>query len=126
MKDYKWKSSVSDLIQQYIDFKHISGMKFENQERWLQHFDHFFYYNGHEGRAITKEILFPFLYEQSGSVSVKCAKETLFCDFARFLSNRGYHAFILTPRYTLPKSRCTHSVDIFRRYRRKTWRIFSL
>ncbi len=105
MKNYEWKSSVSDLIQQYIDFKHLSGMKFEKQEHCLQRFDHYFYYNGHEGRAITKEILFPFIYEQDSSVWGKYIKETLFSDFARFLTNRGYHAFILTPRYTIPKSR---------------------
>ncbi len=38
MKNYEWKSSVSDLIQQYIDFKHLSGMKFEKQEHCLQRF----------------------------------------------------------------------------------------
>lgn len=105
MKNYEWKSSVSDLVCQYIEFKRLSGMKFEKQERCLQHFDHYFYYNGFEGQKITKEILFPFIYEQNNSVSIICMKERLFADFARHLTERGHHAFVLTPQYELPRSR---------------------
>ncbi len=104
MKYYEWKSSVSDLIKQFVNFKHLSGIKFEGQERCLQHFDHYFYYNGFEGRAITKEILLPFIYEQDNSVSMICMKERLFAEFAQYLSDRGFHAFVIKPRYTIPRS----------------------
>ena len=104
MKYYEWKSSVSDLIKQFVNFKHLSVIKFEGQERCLQHFDHYFYYNGFEGRAITKEILLPFIYEQDNSVSMICMKERLFAEFAQYLSDRGFHAFVIKPRYTIPRS----------------------
>lgn len=99
MRNYTWKCSISDEIEKYIDFKQLSGLKFEAQERCLQHFDHYFYYNGYEGKALTKDILDPFLYEQDEAVSTICKKETLFLDFAHFLRDRGFHAYMPKPRY---------------------------
>ena len=41
MRDYEWKSGLSGLIKSFIEMNHLAGLKFEQQERFLQHFDHF-------------------------------------------------------------------------------------
>ena len=57
MRDYQWKSTLSGLIQSYIHTKHMTGFRFQCQERYLQHFDHFHYYNGYQGQELTKTMM---------------------------------------------------------------------
>lgn len=104
MKNYVWKSSMAPLISQYLEIKHLSGLKYEQQERCLQHFDHYFYYNGYEGDALTKEILFPFIYEQDEAESTIRNKENLFADFAKYISDRGHYAYMFVPQYEFRRS----------------------
>ncbi len=62
MKDYTWKSTVSNQIQSYIALQRTAGFKFITQERILQHFDHYFYYSGYQGTQLTKDLISDFIY----------------------------------------------------------------
>lgn len=99
MKNYVWKSSIAPLISQYLELKHLSGLKYEGQERCLQHFDHYFYYNGFEGCSLTKEIMFPFIYDQNEADSTIHFKERLIADFAGFVADRGHHVYPIVPKH---------------------------
>ncbi len=92
------------MIVQYLDIKHTAGFKYERQERCLQHFDHYYYYSGYEAIAFTKESIEPFLYRDDEELSTWCSKETLITDFARFLNERGYTAYIPVHRHEWKRS----------------------
>lgn len=47
MKNYEWKSSLSEYLRRYIAFKKASGLKFARQEALLQFFDRFHFYGGY-------------------------------------------------------------------------------
>ena len=69
MKDYKWKSALAPMIGKYLDMKRMAGFKYDAQERFLQHFDHFYYYSGYEDVSFTKHSITPFLYRQDESTT---------------------------------------------------------
>ena len=92
MKNYIWKSAFASLINQYIEMKHLAGLKFIDQEVHLQHFDHYLYYSGYEGTALTKDILFPFIYDQGESEYTMHTKENLFLDFSKYIVGKGHYA----------------------------------
>ena len=99
MKNYIWKSAFASLINQYIEMKHLAGLKFIDQEVHLQHFDHYLYYSGYEGTALTKDILFPFNYDQGESEYTMHTKENLFLDFSKYIVSKGHYAYTFAPIY---------------------------
>jgi integrase len=99
MKNYIWKSAFASLINQYIEMKHLAGLKFIDQEVHLQHFDHYLYYSGYEGTALTKDILFPFIYDQGESEYTLHTKENLFLDFSKYIVGKGHYAYTFAPIY---------------------------
>lgn len=105
MRNYEWKSSLSEQIKAFIDLNRLSGLKFEQQERFLQHFDHFCFYGGYEDGILTKEMLESFIYGNNESEWTLHNKEILMYRFAQFMEQRGYHAYLLVPRIKFPKSR---------------------
>ena len=54
VRDYEWKSSLSSLMKSFIEMNHLAGLKFEQQERFLRHFDHFCFSNGDAGGTLTR------------------------------------------------------------------------
>ena len=96
MKNYIWKSAFASLINQYIEMKHLAGLKFIDQEVHLQHFDHYLYYSGYEGTALTKDILFPFIYDQGES---EYTMQNLFLDFSKYIVGKGHYAYTFAPIY---------------------------
>lgn len=99
MKDYGWKSTLAPMIADYLAVKRLAGFQYNNQERCLQHFDHYYYYSGYDAIPFTKESIAPFLYDQDEAASTRSKKETLLADFARFLNDRGYRAYIPIPKH---------------------------
>ena len=99
MKNYIWKSAFASLINQYIEMKHLAGLKFIDQEVHLQHFDHYLDYSGYEGTALTKDILFPFIYDQGESEYTMHTKENLFLDFSKYIVGKGHYAYTFAPIY---------------------------
>ena len=104
MTGYIWKSSLAPMIGKYLDIKHAAGFKYVQQERCLQHFDHYFYYSGYDAVAFTRESIEPFLYREDEELSTWCMKETLIADLVRFLNDRGYRAYIPAHRHRWKRS----------------------
>ena len=100
---YKWKSGFAEAAQNYISLKQQTGMKFETQERYLRHFDTFYYSNGFEGSTLTKEIVNDFIYDPNERPGTHYNKEVLMRDFAMYLADRGYHAYIVEVKTKLPR-----------------------
>ena len=85
---YKWKSGIAEAAQKYISLKQQTGMKFESQERYLRHFDTFYYRNGFEGSTLTKEIVNDFIYDPNERPVSHHNKEVLMRDFAIYLAGQ--------------------------------------
>lgn len=108
---YEWKSGFAEAAQNYISLKQQTGMKFEIQERYLRHFDTFYYSNGFEGSTLTKEIVNDFVYGQNERPVTHHNKEVLMRDFAMYLADRGHHAYVVEVKTKLP--RCKFVPHIF-------------
>lgn len=108
---YKWKSGFAEVAQNYISLKHQTGMKFEIQERYLRHFDTFYYSNGFEGSILTKEIVNDFIYNPNERPVSHHNKEVVMRDFAIYLTDRGYHVYVAKVKTKLP--RCKFIPHIF-------------
>jgi integrase len=100
---YEWKSGIAKTAQDYILLKRQTGMKFEAQERCLRHFDAFYFTNGFEGTALTKEIVQDFIYDKNERPVSNHNKEVVMRDFAMYLNDRGYKAYIAEIKTKLPK-----------------------
>ena len=62
---YEWKSGFAQVARDYIALKRQTGMKFEQQEWHLRHFDAFYYCHGFEGAVLTKAIAHDFIYDEN-------------------------------------------------------------
>ena len=100
---YEWKSGFAKIAQNYISLKQQTGMKFEIQERYLRHFDTFYYSNGFEGTTLTKEIVNDFIYDPNERPVTHHNKEVLMRDFAIYLADRGHHAYVAKIKTKLPR-----------------------
>jgi len=100
---YEWKSAFAKSLQNYVSLKKQSGMKFEIQERHLRHFDSFYYRNGFEGFNLTKEIVNDFIYDPNERPVTHHNKEVVMRDFAVYLVDRGYPAYVATIKTELPR-----------------------
>ena len=99
---YEWKSGIAEVVKNYISLKRQTGMKFESQERYLQHFDTFYYVSGFEGIYLTKEMVQDFIYSKNERPSSHHNKEVVMRDFAIYLKDRGYHAYVTEINTKLP------------------------
>lgn len=102
---YDWKSGFGEAAQNYISLKRQTGMKFEQQERYLRHFDTFYYGSGFEGAVLTKEIVNDFIYDKNERPVSHHNKEVVMRDFATYLADRGYIAYVAEIKTTLPRSK---------------------
>jgi len=102
---YKWKSAFAEALQNYISLKQLSGLKFERQERYLRHFDAFYYNNGFDGDILTKEIVNDFIYDRNERPTSHRMKEVIMRDFATYLTDRGYRAYIVEVKTTFRRSK---------------------
>jgi integrase len=100
---YIWKSGFAEAAQNYISLKKQTGLKFESQERYLRHFDAFYYGSGYEGLHFTKEIVNDFIYDPNERPSSHYNKELTMRDFAMYLSDRGYCVYIPDIKTVLPR-----------------------
>lgn len=100
---YEWKSDLAEAIQNYISLKQQTGMKFETQERYLRHFDSFYFNNGFDGVTLTKELVNDFIYDKNERPGSHRNKELVMRDLGGYLSDRGYHAYIADVKTELPR-----------------------
>ena len=100
---YEWKSDLAKTILNYVSLKRLSGMKFEEQERYLRHFDTFYFKNGFDGITLTKEMVTDFIYKKNERPGSHRNKELVMRDFAIYLVDRGYHAYVAEVKTELPR-----------------------
>jgi len=100
---YEWKSGIAEAAQNYISLKRQTGMKFEGQERYLRHFDTFYYVNGFDGVGLTKEMVQDFIYDKNERPVSHYNKEVIMRDFALYLKDRGYSAYVTKINTKLPR-----------------------
>lgn len=105
MRDYDWKSDFGPLLQEYLRFKRTTGFKFEAQECHLQHFDHFYYYNGYQGIVLTKTVLNEFIYQRQERPATHHNKEIIMNQFAAWLLGKGLKAYMPAVKTQVPASR---------------------
>lgn len=101
---YEWKSDLASIIQKYVKEQKQTGLKFEQQERYLRHFDSFYYFNGYTGIQLTKPMLSTFIYNAEERPVSHYNKEVVMKNFARYLNNHGYSAYVPEIRTVLPRS----------------------
>jgi integrase len=101
---YDLKSDLKDIISQYIKEKQKTGFKFERQERYLRHFDSFYFYNGYNGINLTKPMLNEFIYNKQERPVSHYNKEVVMKNFALYLKNHGYDVYEPQIRTVLPRS----------------------
>jgi integrase len=101
---YEWKSDLANIIQKYVKEQQQAGLKFEQQERYLRHFDSFYYFNGYTGVQLTKPMLSTFIYNAEERPHSHYNKEVVMKNFARYLNNHGYSAYVPEIRTVLPRS----------------------
>jgi integrase len=102
---YEWKSGFAEAAKAYISLKKQTGLKFEVQEHYLRHFDMFYHGNGFEGSVLTKEIASDFIYGPNERPVTHHNKEVVMRDFALYLTDRGYHAYVTEVKTALPHSK---------------------
>jgi site-specific recombinase XerD len=100
---YEWKSAFAETLQNYVSLKRQTGFKFEVQERHLRHFDSFYYRNGYEGINLTKETVSDFIYNPNERPVTHHNKEVVMRDFAAYLADRGYPAYVVEVKTVLPR-----------------------
>jgi integrase len=100
---YEWKSGIAKAAQDYISLKRQTGIKFNDQERYLRQFDAFYFVNGFEGTALIKELVQDFIYDKNERPVSHHNKEVVMRDFAMYLNDRGYKAYIAQIKTKLPK-----------------------
>src|SRR5665648_564750 len=86
---YEWKSDLTGIIQRYVREKKQTGFKFEQQERYLRHFDAFYYYSGYGGISLTKHMLNAFIYNEEERPVSHYNKEVVMKNFAIYLNDHG-------------------------------------
>jgi integrase/recombinase XerD len=87
--EYIWKSDIARKAQQFLRIKHMTGFKYEAQEKYLQRFDTYYFQNGYTGIRMTKEMTDDFIYCPEVRRSGWYVKERLLRDFATFLKDQG-------------------------------------
>jgi len=102
---YEWKSDLADVIEQYTKEKKLIGFKFEQQSRYLRHFDSFYYYNGYNGINLTKLMLKEFIYKEEERPVSHYNKEVVMRNFAIYLNNHGYFVYVPEIHTLLPRSK---------------------
>ena len=103
-QSYDLKSDLADIICQYVKEKKQTGYKFEQQERYLRHFDSFYYYNGYNGINLTKPMLNEFIYNKQERPASHYNKEVVMKNFAVYLNDHGYAVYVPQIRTVLPRS----------------------
>jgi integrase len=104
---YDWKSDLVGIIEQYIKEKKMAGFKFEQQSRYLRHFDSFYYYTGYTGINLTKLMLKEFIYNEEERPVSHYNKEVVMNHFAIYLNNHGYFVYVPAIQTLLPRSKFT-------------------
>lgn len=104
--------TISEMAELFIDQKHMTGFKYEWQEKCIRRFVAFYDREGYTGIRLTKSMVETFIYDISEKPSTHYRKETLLRDFAEFLRNQGFYE-VYVPSIRSGSYRCKHIPYIF-------------
>jgi Site-specific recombinase XerD len=110
---YQWKSEISGMLISYLKEKRMTGFRFNQQERYLNRFDEYYYRNGYSGSRLTKQMTDDFIYSVPEQPSSHYAKERLMHDLAVFLVRSGCREIYVPEIKSSPEKRSTHVFYIF-------------
>jgi len=105
-------NAISEIAETFLNQKHMTGYKYNSQEKYLKRFIEFYKREGYTGIRITKTMIEKFIYDSYEKPSTHYIKEILLRDFAEFLSNQGYKE-IYVPPVCSGSYRCKHIPYIF-------------
>lgn len=109
---YQWKSDMANMLKAFLQEKKMTGFKYENQERKLEHFDAYYHHSGYSGIRLTKPMLDYFIYKKFEKPSTHYKKEIVMHNFASFLEKQGYPVHVPIIK-SAPEKRCSHIPYIF-------------
>lgn len=104
--------TISGMAELFLNQKHMTGFKYEWQEKCIRRFVAFYDREGYTGIRLTKPMIESFIYDISEKPSTHYHKETLLRDFAEFLKAQGFQK-IYVPIVHSGSYRCTHIPYIF-------------
>ena len=115
MKNVKYNSIFSELIQDFIDYKRVAGYKYESEVAILKEFDSLCCSLNIEAPVITKELSDiwctkkPHESERSSHIKrVSCIRQ-----FAFYLISSGYEAYIPVNLEYIQQRKSKYSAYIF-------------
>ena len=108
---YTWRSSLADILQQYIQLQKQTGLKFETQEKYLRHFDTYHFCKGYTEVILTKPMLHDFIYDKRERPVSHRNKEIVMRDFSTYLNQHGNCSYIPLAKTIIP--RCKYVPHIF-------------
>lgn len=105
-------NTISEMVEIFLNQKHITGYKYKAQEKYLRRFAKYYNREGYTNVRITKPMVEAFIYNPYEKPSTYYKKELLLRDFAKFLINQGFNEiYIPIVRTVIP--RCKHIPYIF-------------
>jgi len=104
--------TLCGMAEIFINQKHMTGYKYESQEKYIRRFVEFYGREGYTGIRLTKPMLEAFIYDSDEKSSTHYCKEILLRDFAKFLKNQGFNE-IYIPDVRSGSYRCNHIPYIF-------------
>lgn len=104
--------TISGMAELFLIQKHMTGYKYESQEKYITRFVEFYDREGYTGIRLTKPMVETFIYDISEKPSTHYRKETVLRDFAEFLKKQGFHE-IYVPVVRSGSYRCKHIPYIF-------------
>jgi integrase/recombinase XerD len=104
--------AISVMAELFLNQKHMTGYKYESQEKYITRFVKFYEREGYTGIRLTKSMVETFIYDISEKPSTHYLKETVLRDFAEFLKKQDFHE-IYVPLVRSGSYRCKHIPYIF-------------
>lgn len=100
---YAWKSDLAAIIQRFVKMMKQTGLKYEQQERYLGHFDSYYFYEGYSGINFTKPMLDKFIYKAEERPVSHYNKEVVLKNLAVYLKGHGYDVYVPKIKTVLPR-----------------------
>lgn len=105
-------NAMVEIAEIFLTQKHMTGYKYNSQEKYLRRFVEYYNREGYTGIRITKPMVENFIYDSNERPYTHYTKETILRDFAKFLINQGFNeVYVPSVRTAIP--RCKHIPYIF-------------
>jgi integrase/recombinase XerD len=105
MKQHEWTTALGGKMKEFLEFKRLSGFKYEREGRLLERFDDYCAAKQFSKAALTREIAECFVYgAYYEKPDTRYAKERLLRYFGKYLYERDGESYVC-PQKSEPKKR---------------------